>query len=361
MSKLHATLSVLLSAIAICLCVPQASASGQARQAAKKGNRLLRANELDGAIQQYEEALAKGYSDPTVLYNKALAHSRQDDVDTARDLFNRVAAASSSPLSAKARYNLGTLDYAQALQAIQQNPDSAVTQLRSAIKHYRSALSIDKSDRDARANIELASRLIRQLREQQEQQQQDQQSNGQQDPNEQQQNDEQQEDDQSQQRESSDGNDSNAEQDEQAKSEQQQSDDDADDSQSPSGQQPEGDEQQEEQSPSAANQEQQSDQQNNRSTAEQSTTDRSNHAKDDEGEKQQSDPKQPEPKDGELKALNESAENDQQRNPPLKEGDTMTMEEAQKMLQAVRDRAFRRQLQKLQEMRSRRIPVEKDW
>ncbi|MDG2382328.1 MAG: VWA domain-containing protein, partial [Pirellulaceae bacterium] len=135
--------------------------------------------------------------EPKFNYNLAVAHYRNSDYPSAMTLFGESAKSDDSQIAADSRYNLGNCHYAQAIEQMEQDPAVAVEQLLQAIEQYRSALRLDSENGDARANIELASELIKQLNDQQDQQQQDQQQQDQQQQDQQQQ-DQQQQDQQQQ-------------------------------------------------------------------------------------------------------------------------------------------------------------------
>jgi len=72
---------------------------------------------------------------------------------------------------AAARYNLGNCNYADALTAFQaQDAQTAVAQLDRAQQEYRDALRLDPQRQDARANLELAAQLKKQIEEMAQQQ-----------------------------------------------------------------------------------------------------------------------------------------------------------------------------------------------
>lgn len=387
---------------------------------ARRGNEALRQGDFDTAIDQYELVLRSSQADPRVQYNKAIAHYRKGEVEAARDLFGKVVGSGDPALAARARYNMGNVDYSLATQAASQDAVTATNLLRSAISHYRGSLAANPDDSDARANIELAARLIRQLQRQQNQQQQNQQQQDQQqdqqqgDQQDQQQNDQQdqQQGDQSgdsqgdESKDSESQNDSQPEQsqsdagnqdqqgqqqdqqqdqqtsegtDQQQETESQSADGSGDDSQQESGQK-DASEQASRDSTSAEQSEQDSSNGQRQSQSENQATQNGNQqqaasdADAQQSEAQQSEAQQSgedpsedssqQPAEGELKALNEEGDGDEAagyRSQEMQRPQTMTMQEARKMLQAVRDRDLRRRLQKLQQMRARKIPVEKDW
>lgn len=106
-------------------------------------------------------------------YNQSVEEYRKGQYDQARKLLAEAIANSDASLEAKAKFNLGNCDYAAALQHVtKKEKDKAIKLLENAITQYTEALEADGNDTDARANIELAQRLIDDLKKEQKQQQQ---------------------------------------------------------------------------------------------------------------------------------------------------------------------------------------------
>ena len=418
-SLIRSTLLVTLVVLPGSLLVIDEVAAQSTSTLGRVGNEALRQGDYDAAIEQYELALQATKADPRIQYNKAIAHYRKGEIDAARGLFGKVVGSADPALAARARYNMGNVDYSLATQVASQDAGAATNLLRSAISHYRGSLAANPGDPDARANIELAARFMRQLKRQQDQQQSDQQNQQQGDQQNQQQSDQSsddsQDDDQSQ---SGDGNQDQPEQDQDQdqQNQDQQNQDQQNQDQQNQDQQPQDQPEQDQQSGDDSEQQQDSESQSSdgsgdseqesgdedssqqdseeSESGEQSEQDSSNGQQQppsEEPEEQQAqngnqqqdaaqsdeqpsdqqqanqdnaDDASQQPPDGELKALNEEGEGDEvpgYRPQQIQQSQKMTMQEARKMLQAVRDRDLRRRLQKLQQMRARRIPVEKDW
>ncbi len=195
--------------------VTEAQMTRQVAQEINAANALLRSQQTSEAIQAFSSIDAPAADQNPLNYNLAVAHYRNGDIDAAKTLFTQAASAADTRLAANSRYNLGNCLYAEALAKAEQDPRAAVTDLQTAIDHYRSALRLDRDNADARANIELARHLIQQLQDQQpqdqqpqDQQSQDQQSQDQQSqeqqPQDQQPQDQQPQDQQSQDQQSQD-------------------------------------------------------------------------------------------------------------------------------------------------------------
>ena len=164
-------------------------------------NATLRGGDVDGALKQYAEVRTAAPESADLSYNMAVAQYRKGDVAAAAPLFQSAATSENDSLAANARYNLGNCNYTAGLKLAEQDRPAAIKELESAIDNYRSSLEVDGNNADARANIELAARLIDKLREEQKQQEQqqnqeqnqeNQQNNEQQSSNEQQQQNSQQ-------------------------------------------------------------------------------------------------------------------------------------------------------------------------
>lgn len=143
---------------------------------------IARAAELY-AHQQYEQALAAldalaGHVGeklrPAWLFDRAATLYKLGRLDDAREAWNQAASLADPRLEAACRYNLGNCDYQQALEAAgnPQQAAAALEPLKRAIENYRDAIRLDPSLEDARANLELAMKLREQLRRQMQQQQQ---------------------------------------------------------------------------------------------------------------------------------------------------------------------------------------------
>ncbi|MCO6047760.1 hypothetical protein NG895_27975 [Aeoliella sp. ICT_H6.2] len=368
-------------------------------------NALLRDGDVEGAMAAYQQLEQLGPPSAALIYNHAVAQYRHGDVAAAAEQFKSVAASDDDAIAAKARFNLGNCDYVSALQLVEQDRPAAIDRLRSAIEHYRSALDVDTADAEARANIELAAQMIDRLQEEERQEQEQQQEQQQQQDRQQQDQQDQQGEQQDQQQDSSqqsqDQNQSSAEQQnseqqnsdssEQSQQEDQQSDNqeaenqEAQDQQASDGQsqseqqQPEDQQAQEQQAGEDASESEEQQQQNaetqnqpQASTQSMSQEQASQQESQEIGEEQNSgaesdeisEEQANEPPKGELSAVEQSDEQDadeqQAAGKVLKEGE-MTEEEADKMLQSIRDRDMLRRLRREATERSRHIPVDRDW
>jgi Ca-activated chloride channel family protein len=121
------------------------------------------------ALSAFERAAAARPLDPAVRFNVADGLYKNGRYDEAAALYKALGSDASSPVAAPARYNLGNTLF--------QKQD-----YKGAVQAYRDALRLAPGADDARRNLELALRALREQEEQQKRQQQQQQDQKQQDP-----------------------------------------------------------------------------------------------------------------------------------------------------------------------------------
>lgn len=138
-----------------------------ARSVVAEGNALYAKGKHEAALQKYTRAQALLPNDPLLSYNMGDVFFRQKDYDKAIESYGKAAQAPDKALAEAACYNAGNAQFAK-------------EDYLKAIEMYKQALQLDPEDRDAKANLELARRKLKeqskpQERDQQQQQQQTQQ------------------------------------------------------------------------------------------------------------------------------------------------------------------------------------------
>ncbi len=138
------------------------------------------------AREAAEQLLAKPDARPERLYNAGVAMYRAGELGLARDLFEAAAGRGRADLASRSMYNRGTTRYAESLkemQAAQQPgqasaPDSpqdtqqqVMETLERAVRELKDAVRADPTNENARANAELAHRVLKELKQQQDKQQ----------------------------------------------------------------------------------------------------------------------------------------------------------------------------------------------
>lgn len=150
-----------------------AALADEPRDLIRQGNGHFAAERYAEALEAYEQVgdEADERIVAELLHNRAAAHFKLGQFDDARELWVRAASLKDAPFEATARYNLGNCDYADALKALEaQDAGSALELLDRALQQYQDALRLDPERLDARANLELAALLKEQIEEQAQQQ-----------------------------------------------------------------------------------------------------------------------------------------------------------------------------------------------
>ena len=166
-----------------------------AYDAVQHGNTLYQEQQYEEAARQYATAAEQLPGKAEIQFNQGNAAYKQQDYADALNYFTQALNTADPMLESRTKYNLGNVKYQQALQAMA-NPKDAIPHVQSAMTYYRDSLDADPQQPEARYNLELAYRLLRQLQQQQQQQQTQNQDNPKQAPQDQQKDDQ---DDQKQQ------------------------------------------------------------------------------------------------------------------------------------------------------------------
>ena len=162
----------------------------------RQGNEAFGNQQYDLALEKYQNAETERPESAELDYNMAGVMYQQGKYEEAVEKFNRALNSQEIALETKAHYNLGNTYY-------------RMGDFPNAIKSYENALTNDPNDVNAKFNLELSRKMLKEQmkpdeQEQKEQQQQEQQQQEQQEQQQQdQQQDEQQDEDQQQQQQDS--------------------------------------------------------------------------------------------------------------------------------------------------------------
>jgi len=170
------------------------------RDLLREADDLMARGAWAAAESALREALAIRPDDPQLAYNLAICAFRDGRFAEAAALFEEAAIAGDAEVSRRAVFNAGNALFREA-QRIRSSGDAAADPAAAAredhldlaialaarsLASFRDAIDAAPSDRDARANAELAQRLLRELQrerdsrqqEQQQEQEQEQQQDG---------------------------------------------------------------------------------------------------------------------------------------------------------------------------------------
>lgn len=171
-----------------------------------------------------EALLTKPDARAESVYNAGVNMYRAGEFELAGELFAAAASNAKAMIAARSMYNRGTTSYAQSLKSMQtagENPQpspdaqqAVIESLERSLRELKDAVRADPTNIDARANAELAYRVLKDLKKEQEKQQQ----------KDEQKQDEEKKDDQKKDDEKKDGEKKDDKKDEQKKDDQKQDD-----------------------------------------------------------------------------------------------------------------------------------------
>lgn len=127
---------------------------GKAHRKTEEGNRHFAAEDWERALAAYTEAQVAAPEAPELHYDIGNVLYRQQEWEAAAEAFERALAAGPAELQPQAAYNLGNVRFQQ--QAYDK-----------AVEAYRRALEAVPGDPDAKRNLELSLRALREQRQQQ--------------------------------------------------------------------------------------------------------------------------------------------------------------------------------------------------
>lgn len=308
--------------------------------------------EAAAALSRAQEG--QGKVDSLLSYDQAVAAYRAGDLTQAAAAFEIALNSGDPKIAAAAAYNLGNTNYQLAMAPVESEGDSkeqldqAADRFAQALEQYRHAIEQNSLDRDARANGELAWQKLQEvLQEQERQEQQEQEQEQQQD---QQENAEDQEDQEGQ--EGEEGEEGQGEpQSEDQKNQEQQKSDDQEKQQEPS------DQQKQEQQQQSEEQKQQEQKQPENEQQSQDEQEQAQNQDEEQQDKSESQSNQEQQESDETKA---EQSKDGEGGQPQKPG-KMTKEEAERMLQSIRDREKQRRQDQQQIEAAGTATTGKDW
>lgn len=305
--------------------------------------------EAAAALSRAQEG--QGKVDSLLSYDQAVAAYRAGDLTQAAAAFEIALNSGDPKIAAAAAYNLGNTNYQLAMAPVESEGDSkeqldqAADRFAQALEQYRHAIEQNSLDRDARANGELAWQKLQEvLQEQERQEQQEQEQEQQQD---QQENAEDQEGQEGEEGEEGQGEPQSEDQ----KNQEQQKSDDQEKQQEPS------DQQKQEQQQQSEEQKQQEQKQPENEQQSQDEQEQAQNQDEEQQDKSESQSNQEQQESDETKA---EQSKDGEGGQPQKPG-KMTKEEAERMLQSIRDREKQRRQDQQQIEAAGTATTGKDW
>lgn len=139
----------LLAVLALAVFLPAPGRAATAEGELRRGNSAYEAGRYDEALERYGQAQRRRPKDPRPVFNAGAALHRLDRNEQAADAFAAVAGADlPAPLRAAASYNRGNALFSDGRYG-------------ESVEAYRKALSLSPGDEQARRNLAIALRFLK--------------------------------------------------------------------------------------------------------------------------------------------------------------------------------------------------------
>jgi Ca-activated chloride channel homolog len=133
----------------------------------KKGNDYYKKEKFDDALKQYDDALLVAPSDTLLKMNRGSTLYRLGRFQEADSAYAGTLSMKNRRKLADAHYNLGNIQFKEGDMLMQGGGQGADEKFKSALQNYIAALDLRPDDKNAKWNIELTQRRIKQQEQQQ--------------------------------------------------------------------------------------------------------------------------------------------------------------------------------------------------
>ena len=137
----------------------------------KKANSLYQSKNYDGALKSYDNLILEFPVEQKLKMNKGSALYRLGDFDKAEEAYGQAKEIKDKKALAALYYNQGNAQFMEGERLGAQNGQQAMEKYKAALENYIKSLDVRPADRDAKWNVQLAQKKIKQMEQQQQKQQ----------------------------------------------------------------------------------------------------------------------------------------------------------------------------------------------
>lgn len=150
--------------IMVCGYPSQVFAADTAR-IVQEGNRSYKEQKYDDALKSYSQALSRQPDSVVINFDMGAAQYKTHEYGKAAISFEKALVAEDKRLEARAHYNLGNSKYMLGVSREDTDLSGAVQALEGALNNYSGALQWNSKDEDARINLAITEKKLKELKE----------------------------------------------------------------------------------------------------------------------------------------------------------------------------------------------------
>ena len=144
------------------------------------GNRLFADGDFQGALEKYEEARQSEPSNPILFYNMGTCLYKLGDYEKAQKELESATRMPESSLSSKAAFNLANTFYRMGEKSSE--PSERIAKWREAVGYLKKAIDLNPDFENAKRNVEIVQRKLKEEIDKQKEQNQQNPNNDQEQP-----------------------------------------------------------------------------------------------------------------------------------------------------------------------------------
>jgi Ca-activated chloride channel family protein len=162
---------VCLYLCALCAACTMPAFANELYSKNKKANSLYQSKNYGEALKSYDNLILEFPAEQKLKMNKGSALYRLGEYDKAEEAYGQAKEIKDKKALASLYYNLGNAQFMEAERLDAQNGQQAMEKYKAALENYIKSLDVRPADRDAKWNVQLAQKKIKQMEQQQQKQQ----------------------------------------------------------------------------------------------------------------------------------------------------------------------------------------------